>query len=372
MKYRDTYLQDELVLAAAGTEIINLDTRLPIVCLDLIFRGQWGATQACQNKRIWEDIDKIEVVDGSDVLFSMSGTELLALNCYELKHFPWMQLDNEASGYDECKLTIFFGRSYLDTELMLDPTRFVNPQLRVSYSFTIDASHWVTNEQLLTVIARVVEEGVGAPAAFLMSKQIYNWATATSGDETIDMPRDYPYRMIMPRAYYSGDQADEGMTNLKLSCDMDRFVPFNFDGKHLAALNQQFFSTFEMIIKEDLKNDDELKTPLFKTTFVGAFGAAADRVIDWDAIDAEVCTIALYTTVTSTDDSMAPITVLEKIQCDVRGEQPLSTLCIPFGDLIDIPEFFDPTPYKSVRLIITQGQTAAGVGQLVLQQLRGY
>ena len=54
-----------------------------------------------------------------------------------------------------------------------------------------------------------------------------------------------------------------------------------------------------------------------------------------------------------------------------QGFELFDTEVIPFGNFQDETHWFDPKPWKSVRLILTQAQTAVA-SAIVLQQVRHY
>ncbi|KKK87598.1 hypothetical protein LCGC14_2751610, partial [marine sediment metagenome] len=80
---------------------------------------------------------KIELIDGSDVLHSLDGGQNQALcifdrKCPTMNHGQYINANSQRSLYG-----IDFGRFLFDKELALDPSRFRNLQLKVSYDSDI-------------------------------------------------------------------------------------------------------------------------------------------------------------------------------------------------------------------------------------------
>jgi len=371
MKFRDVYLTKQKVLGVSGTEIIDLDIATPIFSIEIIVDGKYDTAQDYDDHPLYKDISKIEIVDGATVLWSLSMIQAEALNAYELKCMPYMDLVSKKGTATQEKFVIHFGRHMYDQELMFDPTKYTNPQLKVTYAFVVDASHWAANEQKLTVVARTVEDVPVKPIGFLMAKEIYTWTTATAGDETIDMPRDYPYRLIMGRKYISGERVDEGFVNLKLSCDMDAYVPFDIKGSHLTIMNENRFGLLRLTQRAMKKHNEIVYSPLADVNGANVVCDTDYRTTYAKALDAEKITISLCIPPAASTDASATEGIDRDLIVTAFGLQPHHTLCYPFGDLQTIEHFFDPTPYKSVRLIVTQGGTS-GTGEIVLQQLKKY
>ncbi len=83
-------------------------------------------------------ITKIELVDGSDVLYSLNGLEAFALDWYDNKgrfRNNWNAYMN--GSWMTCNIGLNFGRFLWDPEWAFDPKRFTNPQLRISYVSTL-------------------------------------------------------------------------------------------------------------------------------------------------------------------------------------------------------------------------------------------
>jgi len=371
MKFRDAYLEKEFVLAASGTKIIPISINTPIIALDIIFDAKYGTAQELDDTPIYKEIDKIEVVDGSEVLYSLDMPEAQALNAYEMARLPYMALVSKKNTATKEKVTIRFGRGPYDTKYMLDPTRFDNLQLKITYSFTVDASNWLTNEQKLTVIAQTIEEGAPTPQGFFMNKEIYSWTTATSGDESIDLPKDFKYRMIILRKFYTGERVDEAFTNIKLTCDADRYVPFNLKGSHLAIENLERFGYFSLTQKAMKQDTEIVYSPLADVKGVNPQVAADAKAIITPTIDADQITLNQHTEGAAGSDAWTADTTDREIDVTSFGLQPHHTLCLPFGDIQNPDHMFDPALYESIKLKLTQGGTA-GTGQIVVQQLRTY
>jgi len=372
---RKTYICEDQVLDAAGTVIKDLDFSWPITSLVIGVIGK-KYDHANINPGIYRHVSKIEIVDGTDVIFSLNMEQAQALELYTQGRPPLNVLSDNSYATNVSQVKINFGRDDSDNEWAFDPSKFTNPQLKITYAFTEGAGYWKDNEQKLTVAALVNEGAKVKPSAFLMAKDIYSWTKASSGDETIDMPRDLPYRLLILSTKDSSTPTYAELSKIKISCDMDSFVPINLTTEDLAWENvRRYGMLFQQteVVGDGVDEDKNAYYP-----FAWNWGASIES---WNY--GAACKVKRpysgYITIRGTGatyDSATPadMALQDGQRCLVtgRGYELHFTEALPFGNLRDPEEFLDPTPYKSVRLILTQAQTSGITARVALQQLRSY
>jgi len=366
MRLRKTYLVEDETTVTTGTRIFNLDFTDPVAAIYLDFIGQRFDYTDTNRPYLLESITKIEIVDGSDVIYSTTGTECAAVQLYHTGRIPFMAISSNAAGaYNRMQVKILFGRDENDTEFALDLKRFNNPQLKITHAYAEEAAHWKASGQTMTVQA-LVAEGAPSPRGFFMTKEIYSWTKATTGDETIDMPRDYPYRFIVMQATHCATPVYAEFSKVKISCNFDEFVPMNETTEDLAHDN---WSKYGMLTQQTEAMGDGAATEQF-AWYPFAWNWGGD-VQSWNTgTPAVVCRpYSGYITVNTTEGVGLP----DGVRAIVTGQgwELFDTEVIPFGNLMDASHWFDPKPWKSVRLILTQAQTAVA-SAIVLQQVRNY
>jgi len=371
MKLRDTYLAKQTVLGVSGTEILDVNIQDPLLGLTVILEGRYDTAADYDDHPLYKDVSKVELVDGSDVLLSVSVPQAEALDAYFKRAMPYLKLVSKAGEETVEAFSVWFSRSPWDEAYWVEPTKHVNLQVRVTYACVVDASHWAANEQKLSVILHTMTEHEAPSRGFLMTKEVYSWSTATAGDETIDLPIDYPYRAILLRKFLSGERADEAFTNVKVSCDTDRFVPVDIVGSHLAWQNAVRFGMLRQSQLANKRDAEVVYSPLADVRSANITCSTTYRIADVAAIDADQVTVDLTIPPAASTDASAAETTDRELTLTTFGFQPHHTLLLPFGDLCDPRTWFDPTEYGSVRLIVSQGGTS-GTGEIVLQQLRRY
>jgi hypothetical protein len=170
-------------------------------------------------------ITKIELVDGSDVLFTLAGTEAQGVDFYDNSKVPPNELIYLNGMYSTMLFQMNFGRWLWDEMLAIKPKKHKNPQLRVTID--IDGGGDEPNDGYLTVIAHCFDQKVVEPMGFLMSKRVKQFTLADSSHDYTDLPLDYPYRQIFVRAQRDGYAIDSQIANIKLTEDQDKRIPLD-------------------------------------------------------------------------------------------------------------------------------------------------
>lgn len=361
-RIRDTYIENQLALGNAGVQIVPINIVDPIS--ELIIGVRATAYLRAEENYAHDVFTKCELVDGSDVLMSMGFKQLQAMHFYNRGVVPHMGIFEWELGEARAYQSLIFGRDAMDFDYAFDPTMFRNPQLRITWNLAEinpvdDPDGFADGTAKLTVIARCIEEAPRKPGAFFMTKELFNWATAASGDEPIVLPTDYPYRMLMVRSYRGaiGTACSnfKDITKLKMSCDQDAYVPFQYDTRELLWLMEQWWGLARTSGKYYVDAADW--KPVFiegnpvghMDIYAGAYGGIQD------------CVGAQAQIYCSADDHGGLISFM--------GSGYHSTWCIPFGTPGTPEEWFDATKYKSIRLLASQGNALAAAS-VVLQQIR--
>lgn len=210
-------------IATAGTK--NVDLNINDVISRLIIQLRLVNNGSTPTAHPATAVSKIEVSDGSDLLFSLSGKECSALNYYDKGYLPFTLVANEDNIYSTVEFHVDFGRFLWDRDLALDPKRFNNLQVKITHDKATGASS--PDAGYLSVVACVFDDSSASPNGFLMSKQVYSYALAASGQERIVLPADYDYRKILFGSLSAGNSPTSQIATVKLSVDNDKKVLIN-------------------------------------------------------------------------------------------------------------------------------------------------
>lgn len=367
MKYRDTYVEYDKVLADSATTLVDIEGDDPITEL-LVELHATNRAGTNKNNPIAANISKIELVNGSDALFSLSGYQAMAYASFEMKHLPHREINEWVSNRQVDHFPIRFGRFLGDTELALVPSHFPNLQLRITHNLaTIAAidSGFATGTGRLNVIAKIMENGPVAAQGFLMTKEVESWTNASSGDKKILLPNDYPYRKIYVRSYEAGTELIGAITKLKFTMDGDKFTPFELYTEELARLMEGWFG--KMLSSYQFTKDNSDYLALWGDMDIHCWGnteGATPDILGFRDPWANRVRIQLV-------DNAGAAGSAESGHVTAVFTCPESTLCYPFGKQEEIADWFDAPAHKDIKLLAAQGD-ADGLSSVFLQQLRRY
>jgi hypothetical protein len=363
MNYREVEILAPKDLGAAGTEVIDINLIDPISSIELIWQTT-VATVAVMTAPHVACLTKIELVDGSDVLFSLSGEEAQALAFYGNGYMPLNQISLVIGEYMKSVIPIMFGRKLFDRDLALLPTKFKNLQLKITWDE--DAANASVLENQLTVRGWAFDQRAVTPKGFLMSKEIKSYTPVANTYEYTDMPVDYPYRFLMIRSKSTTLEPGVVLAQVKLSEEHDKRVPFDITGDEII---QKFIVPMGEV-EEEYKGAGAVTA----TDIYGAPTAIVRVMKDHSKISGAVTDTIGAVTITNNKYAAATAVGHYYHSFLARGFCPHSCLVIPCGDLADIEDWYDVTKVANLRLT-NQGAAAVGTSpsaQICLQQMRKY
>lgn len=362
MNYRLATIFADTTYTADATEIIDIGVVDPISALVIRLRPTTGAEAATDGHPV-KCISKVELVDGSDILLSLTGQEIQALDWYNNYIVRTNILWYLATTEQELGLHINFGRWLYDPTLALDPTKFRNLQLKVSID--LDAGGFNNSQVKMSIMAHLFDEKAITPEGFLMNKEIKDYALGAGTHEYTDLPTDYVYRKLLMRIQKEGTGPEYCFDDLKLSEDNDKRIPFNHGIEEiLHAITAQSKPYREWIICTAL---------------------AAGRYFHitpgyWPGLTASVWSNSISATdiaVYEGDGGRMLVTqspAVRNMMVAVQGWCPHSTIQVPFGVQHEIEDWYDATKVGTLRLDLksASGMSSSETCQIFIQQLRRY
>lgn len=355
MNYRYTTLLADKTLGESGTEPIDIALSDIITAIRVMLIATSASTA-------WSDhpaanITRIELVDGSDVLYSLTGKCGEAIDFAQIPHARSSMIEFRNGRGCACVLDINFGRYLGDRELAFDPKKFVNPQLKITWN--IDVCETSASAGTLSVKALVFDEVQPAPIGFLMSKEQKAYTPASGTWDYTDLPLDYPMRTLGIQAQVGGSNLATSLADVKLSEDNDKRIPINDTANDLArlfaALTGPYIEHIRIMLTTSLAG--YYCTPGYNTVL------AASTLVASSAVQAQVAQGGKFN---------AQIESAGQGQFVVTGSLPHQVLMIPFGrrDLID--DWYDVTKLGNLRLSLKGGSAATGTFRIITEQLRKY
>ena len=351
-------LVDGEVESSVTQRVVNLNLTSPISRLTVSFKGVNSSSIPLAHPAAM--IKKLSIVDGSDVLTSLTGYEAQALEFYQSGKLPMNTVDYRTSVDAIAVCPIRFGTKLWDETLAFDPTRFNNPQLKIDYDYTLGGS--TGSSGILSVEAELFDEKVITPQGFLMAKELNSTLLVSNSKVPVTMPSDYKLRLLMLQSLSAGKQPWEQYNHLKFS--------YNAGGK--VIFDTQTSDLIKEVVAEFGKCDESM-IGIPSTTGVQHFCAST-----YEAYAAAAAlggaggyfgTDQIYGGLVNIYGSAAVAAELL-----IHGYCPFGAVGIPMGKMDDPADWFDLTAIKNLELDITAGSAVGATSYVntVLQQLRTY
>jgi len=223
MNYRLAEIWPRQQYTSDKTQIIDIDLSDPISQVVVTYEPDNNPSGTSATAHPAKCITKIELVNGSDVLFSLSGQEAQAVDFYHNRNIPPNILCYLTGMYSEMIFKLNFGRWLYDPDMALVPANFANLQLKITID--IDGGGDESNDGYLTVFAHCFDEKIISPRGFLTAKQLKQYTLADSSHEYTDLPTDYVYKQLYLAAQRYGTGPEYQVDTLKLSEDQDKRRP---------------------------------------------------------------------------------------------------------------------------------------------------
>jgi len=357
MKTRDYVLVNAQNISDSQTFTKDLKSGLKIQELRVIYQAGNGTTSNTLGK-LNGQVSKLEVLDGSEVLHSLSFRQEQARDYFLTGRLPFQQLSQKASATVIEEADIYFGRFPGDREYYFDTSRFSNVQLALTHALTLSTTAgFTTLTGYLTVIAKLIEDGALPCKGFIMSKQADAYTTVSSAFRTTDLPVKNDYQSLMFGALETLIEPDVDISNYKLTLDDDKYVPFN-----LSALQ---------ILQENIRRLPAVRQ---RMTYLNAttdswLSDVYGRMSAWKG---PVGATALGTAGVVTAERVTGVGVTGEtgdVYYNIRGYCPHSFLEWVFGDGREVDDYLKVAGLSKAELIATDA-AAGGAYTVVTNQLR--
>ncbi|MBA7486827.1 hypothetical protein ES707_22388 [subsurface metagenome] len=295
-------------------------------------------------------------------MYSLSGSEAQAVDFYDRKKEPANQQIYLQGNNAEQIFNMNFGRRLWDPIFAFDPTKYKNPQLKIT--MVRGSGGNTSTVGALTVLANIFDEKMITPMGFLMNKEIKDYPFGVGTHEYTALPTDFPYRKMFIRSQVYGTGSEWCFTSIKLSEDNDKRIPLNHS------------------IGDCLRSIVGLNPP-YRERIVCAYGGGGLFYCTpayWPKANANTWALENSAAVLTTwagdggRGYVYPSVGFSNMTIDVEGYCPHGVLEFPFGLQDDPDDWYDVTRVGSLKLDIVAGggMSATENCQIFLQQARRY
>ncbi len=358
MNYRSSEILASESIATAGTKTIDVNLIDPIsrIMIQVKLTGNGSTPTAHPAKAI----SKIEIIDGSNVIYSLSGVEAQAMDYYDTRVEPY---NNLTYLNDVMTISVFnlnFGRELWDEELALDPRKFANLQLKITHNLA--SGGCAPDAATMRIRADVFDEKVPSLKGYLASREHWSVADTSSQVDYCDLPTDHVLRKLIIQGNADDKYPYEQANQVKLSEEHDKRVVF-----------EGYVSDFIKYICASY--------PPYQEFLRGATSAAAVSFYVTPTYETMLAAIAddngaAYINVDQTAGQLQSVAASAAVNFTgvVRGWCPHGAVVFPFGKQGVINDWYDVARLSSLQLKLTQGSSVSGSESIYVltQQLRSY
>lgn len=357
MKRRHVFIDGESATTAT-TRVIDLDLNDPISRLVVEYKGtNNGSVPTAHGAKM---VSKIEIVDGSDTLASVSGLEAQAAAILETGQSPFVEQNYQDDVQNIQAFHIRFGRWLWDKALALDPKRFRNPQLKITHNKASGGS--APDASTMSVFADIMEDENPALQGFLSLREIRSYSLTSSAEERVELPVDEIIRRVIILSLSAGKQPWEQYNKVKLTADNDKKVLINnaktSDLLKILEGNPQFVEAIRVI---DVDSETTVYiTPTYNAHLAGNGLNASETTLFFDE--------SYGGSVDMTAGAAGAVDAL------VHGQAPHGALSLPMGKPDEIADWLDPRQFKKLEAVLTAGSSvgSSSTCEVVAETVRRY
>lgn len=364
MKHRIAEIWPRQQYTADKTEIIEVKVKDPISRLSITYEPDNNGSGANATAHPAKCISKIELVDGSDVLVSLTGQEAQAVDFFDSGIVRPSIMCYLSGMYSEMIFNVNFGRRLYDPLYAIDPTKFKGLQLKITMD--IDGGGDEANDGYLTVMGHIFDEREVKPEGFLMTKEHREYSLGASSSEPTELPTDFPYKQIFHRTQVYGTGPEGIIDTIKLSQDEDKKVPLNLTMYQILRNIMQEWPPYEewiLVASNTTTGEYYYCTPCYWPNFANSEWRAAATAIGTSQYEGDGGRF-----------KHSASTVNCNVSVHVKGWAPHAMIPLLPRYPDDVTEWLDVANIDSLKL--TAKTTSSGAStqssQIVTQQLRKY
>jgi len=356
--YRKTSVLAEESASTAATKTIDITLKKIISRLQIRFNStNNGHDMTAVHATA---ISKVELVNGSDVLWSLNGKQIEAKMFYDNPIPPSYERETRNDVENYLTLDLMFGRRLFDPELALDPTHYPSLQLKITHNKALGGS--APDAATLAVFADIFDEKAVSPGGFLSPLDYHDFTSASSAAyEYINLPTDHPLRRIYLQTILADSWWENLISNLEIDAEGGTQSLLDLTGQELVSLIMTRYPYYRELIAATMSGTGP--NTYYVTPHECSYWAIAiigPSASTFCGPDAEY--VGGYAKLVS-DQAIG-------FKAEVKGYIPHGVVPLDFGDPNVIDDWWDVTRVGSPRIIPYAGGSAPV--NVILEQLRRY
>jgi len=206
-------------------------TQGALSALVAIVEAQNGASYNLDNP-VYENVKEFSLIAGAYNFWNLPGPLARAQSVFNGDNIQETNWSEQADGWQWDKFIMQFGDYFGDPDHYVSLGDAKNPIINLDWDEakvkTAGATGYLSDSGRLNIYALIDTETTGrAPGGFRRSRKIDDWTSLGSGDHDVTIDVDFPVRTLYLRSKKNDSGPDEGISQVKLSFDSDKFVPID-------------------------------------------------------------------------------------------------------------------------------------------------
>lgn len=362
--WRYEYLENDKSLSGdSGTYTVDLPKSGYLSSILLKYKDTRPASTTGALPR-FHAITKIEIVDGSRIIQSFTGSQCQALAYYRGKRYGYNEREDVVATTAHEFFYIHFGEFNHDPKYMLDLAKLSSPQMKITWDgtqtsvwgFTYTAGSSIS--AIITVVATLADRPpAGFTGMFVQSSEIHSWDQAASSVEPVDIPADRPLYGLMIQAAYKMSTFTDDFSKVKFDINNGEWVPFEFEDYEIIQKQVEWFGEVHNNLKASID-----ATTVFDTGLGHVFSDSHTSLSGGDAwvLGAEAQSGGWLTPEVFSVNDSAEYTAPVPFKLRFGGVLPQHTAYFPMSKCTtDGLPYLDITRYRTVRLLMTSGSAVS-------------
>lgn len=371
MYWQERYLEETKQFGGlTGIDTIDLPNAGLLGGIEFRVWGTCGAGLADPDVWLHDRLTRIElIVNGSQVVKSYSGDQLLAMMCYKKTNIYTHDTKNMSSGTCEEFFYINLGRFWHDLEYLLDLGKVNDPELRFTYNFSATSVQGWTNGTAMTaapyrtVICHLLKDAPASPLGYIKTSELYRFTSGNAKKENMTVPRGPLFSNLYLQSWYYRQGFSIILDKVELNLNHSELIPFRLSPYELGTQNLRQYGLFEFSQQFTAKGGQGYPIPVESGVYVGVDTALFDAMHCGNDLWANYGNIALKQISSPT----APVTSNLNVWVTVKGIWPFSVAALPIFDPLDERTYLDSKKYGDIAVRVEE--TASGGTSLVLKLL---
>jgi len=223
------------------------------------------------------------MVNGSQVVKSLDGRQLLAMMCY--KKTPVISNDMKNLNAAACDESFYInlGRWYHDLEYMIDLGMVNDPELRIEYDFALAAANGWTNGVAMTVapsyyiICHMLRDSDITPKGYIKTAEIHRVNNAANLNYNMQVPRGPTYCNLYLQSWYVNMGLGAILDHVEVNINSDDLIPYRIRPDDIAVeVIRQYDKIFERQEQLTITGGQAYPFPIEQGWYYGRFAQNVD------------------------------------------------------------------------------------------------